>query len=127
MTILGKSYSFTIVAEVAALDVPIPFANYLKPDTTDQYYTLREVDGNSLSGTLLDIKKSIPENTGTEEAPIYGKQYFIYSDEDMTVDHLLGLLQMGTDLGIEVYVLNHHQTSAELAGTRDIEQIAVWQ
>jgi hypothetical protein len=115
-----------IVAEIAAMDIPLPFANYLKPDTTDQYYTLREVDGNSLSGTLLDVKKSIPENTGTVDVPVYGKQYFMHSDEDMTVDHLLALLQMGTTLGLEVYILNNLQTIAELAETRGVEQITTW-
>lgn len=119
-SIKGKAYSFSIIAEIAAMDIPLQFSGYLKPEETwkdsaiQEYYTLNEIDGNSLSGRLLNIKKSADE------------KYIIYADEGMDVNDMLSLLALRDQLGIELYILNHKETLAELDESRGDRQIARW-
>ena len=57
-----------IIAPVAAMDIPLPFEHYKKPQEqwadpdTPEYYTLNEIDGTDLLGHRVNIRKSIEEN-----------------------------------------------------------------
>ena len=112
-----------IVAPVEAMDVPLPFEGYLKPEEewadpeTPEYYTLNEIDGTDKLGYMVNIRKSID-----------GK-WFIYSDSDFSyrLGHFKKLEDMAAAYGMPLYVLTtEKEVRDELNGTAGDLQIAQW-
>ena len=112
-----------LIAPIAAMDVPLPFDGYMKPSTqwvdplVPEYYTLNEIDGTSLLGRPINIRKSLDG------------QWFIYSDSDFSyrAGHFKALEDMGTALSIPVYILTtEKEVQDELNGTAGTLQIAQW-
>jgi len=112
-----------LIAPVAAMNVPLPFDGYMKPvdkwadPAVPEYYTLNEIDGTSLLGRPISIRKSLDG------------QWFIYSDSNFSyrAGHFKKLEDMGTALGFPVYILTtEKEVQDELNGTAGALQITQW-
>jgi hypothetical protein len=112
-----------IIAGVAALNIPLPFDGYLKPEiewvdiNTPEYYTLNEIDNTSILGHKIKIRK---DEDGL---------YFVYSDSD--IEHDDGdydvIKQTCIDFGIEVRILTSPKRQKEvLSNSAGIKQIGNW-
>ena len=112
-----------IVAPVEAMDVPLPFEGYLKPESewadpdTPEYYTLNEIDGTDKLGHFVKIRKSTD-----------GK-WFIYADSNFSyrLGHFKALEDMAASYDMPLYVLTtEKEVRDELNGTAGDLQITQW-
>ncbi len=112
-----------IIAPVAAMDIPLPFEHYKKPQEqwadpdTPEYYTLNEIDGTDLLGHRVNIRKSIDG------------QWFIYSDSRFSyrLKHFQKLEEMSVEYDLPLYILTTvDEVRNELNGTAGDQQITKW-
>ena len=122
MSSTNKVQAF-IIAPIEAMNLPLPFDGYLKPTdqwsdpNTPEYYSLAEIDGTSLLGRKINIRKSLD-----------GK-WFIYSDSNFSYrsGHFKKLEDMAASYNMPLYILTtEKEVQNELNGTAGTLQIAQW-
>lgn len=112
-----------IVAPIEAMELPLPFDGYKKPQelwadpNVPEYYTLAEIDGTDKLGYMVSIRKSVD-----------GK-WFIYSDSNFSYrfGHFQMIEELAANYGMPVYVLTtQKEVDDELNGAAGSLQIADW-
>ena len=112
-----------IIAPVEAMQLPLPFDGYKKPQdqwadpNVPEYYSLAEIDGTDLIGHMVKIKKS------------RDKKWFAYSDSNFSFmkGHFQALIDMGAKYGMPVYILtSQFEIRAEFSNSAGVDQITLW-
>lgn len=122
MATTNKTQAY-IIAPIEAMDIPLPFEGYKKPESewtdpnTPEYYTLNEIDGTDKLGHFVSIRKSLD-----------GK-WFIYSDSNFSYrqGHFKKLEDMAAQYNMPLYILTtEKEVRDELNGTAGALQITQW-